>query len=171
MTDIIVLSLLLDGRRYGYDLKKEAGILLGRKVLHSNLVYPLLAKFRKSGWVRRRQVPGERGQKRQVYTLTAAGRKEVLSRLNAFSEKDAANSDAFRLRVGMFSMLDRGTRKRMIDARESVLKRGKARLNEIAGHFHEVNRFAEAVIALRRRQLQMEIVWLRELRRLARRKA
>lgn len=170
INDLLVLSLLLDEPRYGYDLKRDAGVLLGRGVLHNNLVYPLLARFRKRGWVRRREVPGDRGQKRQVYTLTAGGRRELLARLGEFSERDAASSDAFRVRVGMFAMLDREARKRILDARERVLMGSRAHLGEISKHFREIGRFGEAVIALRRRQLQTEIVWLRGLRKVARRR-
>lgn len=171
ITDLLVLSLLLDEPRYGYDLKRDAGVLLGRGVLHNNLVYPLLARFRKRGWVRRRELPGDRGQKRQVYTLTVTGRKELLARLGEFSEKDAASSDAFRVRVGMFAVLDRETRKRILDVRERILLESRAHLRKISGHFDDVGKFGEAVIALRQKQLQAEIAWLRGLRKLARRRA
>lgn len=166
MTDLIVMAFLLDGPRYGYELKKDAGVSL-EAALHNNLVYPLLAKFRRRGWVRRRKVRGNRGQTRQLYTLTRSGKSEVLRRLRAFSEKDAANEAAFQLRVGLFSELHRAARREIIAAREGALRRRSARLAGIVKHF-ELERFGRAVIRLRRRLTKAELDWLRGLRRLER---
>jgi len=117
MTDLIILSTLLPGPKHGYQLKHEAGIILGQGILHNNLVYPLLRRFMNNHWVRRRTVPGERGQMRHRYAITALGRKELLARLRAFSLQDARSSDGFRFRVGMFQLLDRGSRLRILEAR------------------------------------------------------
>lgn len=167
MTDLIMMSLLLDGPRYGYELKKDAGVVLERAALHNNLVYPLLAKFRNRGWVRRKEVPGERGQTRQLYTLTPAGKAEVMGRLRTFSEKDAASDSEFMWRVGLFSVLGSETRRAIIAAREGALKRKKARLDEIARHF-EMGNYAQSVITLRRKLLDTELSWIRSLRRVER---
>lgn len=165
MTDLVVMSLLLDGPRYGYDLKKDAGVILERAALHNNLVYPLLAKFLKRGWVRRRETPGKRGQTRQLYTLTRAGRAEVLRRLRAFSEKEAAEGPAFQLRVALFSVLDSQARREIIAAREKALNSKKARLDAIAAHF-EIGKYGRSVIRLRRKLAETEVAWIRSLRRL-----
>lgn len=65
MTDIIVLATLLGGPKHGYQLKHEAGLILGQTNLHNNLVYPLLRRFTEEGWVTSKTVPGERGQRRR----------------------------------------------------------------------------------------------------------
>lgn len=163
------MVLLLDGPRYGYDIKKDAGAILGGAALHNNLVYPLLARFRAHGWVRRKKRPGKRGQTRHFYTLTRAGKREVQRRLRAFSEKDAENDAAFRLRVGLFSALDRRTRRAMVAARERALRKRKARLQGIGKHF-DVERFGRAAIRLRQRFVEVELNWLRGVRRLDRRR-
>ena len=80
MNDLVLLSLLYDGPKHGYQLKREAGFVLGRGDMHNNLVYPLLRKFTKKGWVTKKTVPGERGQTRQQYVLTAKGRRELRRR-------------------------------------------------------------------------------------------
>ena len=89
MTDLIILATLLSGPKHGYQLKHEAGMILGQQVLHNNLVYPLLRRFMDDGWVSRRTVPGERGQTRHRYAITPLGRRELVARLSTFSETDA----------------------------------------------------------------------------------
>ena len=77
MNDLIFLSLLLPGPLHGYALKRQGGIISGQAELHNNLVYPLLRRFVVRGWVTRRKTAGERGQTRQVYSLTEIGRAHV----------------------------------------------------------------------------------------------
>ncbi len=50
----MVLGLLFDGPKHGYQLKREAGFVLGRGDMHNNLVYPLLRRFTTEGWVTKR---------------------------------------------------------------------------------------------------------------------
>src|SRR5215472_322345 len=106
MNDLLVLAHLLPGPQHGYALKKQVGLIAGRGELHNNLVYPLLRRFEKSGWITRRTVPGQRGQTREVYAMTKKGKAELLRRLSQFSKKDAGSENAFRLRVGLFDSLD-----------------------------------------------------------------
>ena len=105
MTDLIILSMLLPGPKHGYQLKHEAGMVFGQEALHNNLIYPLLRRFLKDGWVSKKEVPGERGQTRQQYSLTAHGRRVLLERLSQFNEADAASDKEFRSRVGLFELL------------------------------------------------------------------
>ena len=53
--------------------KKQAGLMLGQTDMHNNLVYPLLRRFVREGLVTQKKAAGERGQTRQVYSLTARG--------------------------------------------------------------------------------------------------
>src|SRR5271157_4917988 len=116
MNDIIILAMMLDGPRYGYQLKREAGWVAGQGELHNNLVYPSLRRFLDEGWVTKKAVPGDRGQTRQQYALTAEGRCHLLQLIRDFSEADAASESAFRLRVGLFEVLQP-------EERESILQR------------------------------------------------
>jgi len=104
MNDLLMLAMMLDGPKYGYQLKREAGWIMGQE-LHNNLVYPMLRRFLDDKWVSKKSVPGERGQTRQQYILTAEGRRKLFERLNAFSDGDAASEGAFHLRVGLFPAL------------------------------------------------------------------
>src|SRR5579863_9383008 len=113
MNDLLILSMMLDGPKYGYQLKREAGLIMGQ-ALHNNLVYPLLGRFLEEKWVSKKAVPGERGQTRQQYALTAEGRRRLFERLNAFDEADASSENAFHLRVGVFAGLKPASRESIL---------------------------------------------------------
>lgn len=166
MTDLIVLALLLDGPRYGYRLKKEAGLAQGRRPLHSNVIYPLLARFADSGWVTKTASPGKRGQMRQLYALTPAGRAELLRRLAAFPPKEAESDSAFQLRIGLFHALSASTRAKVLDVREAFLQARERRLVEITRHFQPAP-FPAEVLRFRLLQTKAERAWIRRLRRMA----
>jgi DNA-binding PadR family transcriptional regulator len=164
MTDLIILATLLPGPKHGYQLKHEAGIILGQEVLHNNLVYPLLRRFMNNKWVSRKTVPGERGQTRQRYTLTALGRKELLARLCSFTEQEARSLDGFRLRVGLFQLLEPAVRSRILDARTGFLRGQLAKLTAVRTNF-QLDRYAEQVTSQFLAEIQAELDWIERLRK------
>jgi|SRR5262252_6110023 len=164
MNDLIILSTLLPGPKHGYQLKREAGIILGQGVLHNNLVYPLLRRFMNDKWVSRTTVPGERGQMRHLYAITALGRKELLARLSAFSEQDARSSDHFRFRVGMFQLLDAESRLRILEARERFLTLRLEKLTAVETKF-PLDRYASEVTSQFRSETHSELDWIKRLRK------
>lgn len=157
--------MLLPGPRHGYQLKHEAGVILGQDVLHNNLVYPLLRRFMNSKWVSRKTVPGQRGQTRHQYSLTALGRKELLARLSSFTQQDARSKDAFKLRVGLFWLLRAEVRGQILDAREKFLHSRTARLANVQASF-PLEGYAGEVIAHLREESESELGWIAHLRKL-----
>ena len=119
MNDLLILALLLGEPKHGYAIKKLAATLTGKDDLHNNLVYPGLRKFMKEGWVTSRAVSGQRGQTRDLYTLTAEGKAELRRRLAEFGPREAASLEAFRLRVGMFDLIAPEARLRILAARNA----------------------------------------------------
>ena len=165
MNDLLLLAMLLDEPKYGYQLKREAGWITGQDALHSNLVYPLLRRFLNEGWVSKKAVPGERGQTRQQYALTAAGRRVLLERLNTFSDSDAGREDAFRLRVGLFPALKSDSREAILASRESFLQRRDQKLEALQGQM-ELGKFGGEIVGYMRKQIEMEQEWICHLRRM-----
>jgi DNA-binding PadR family transcriptional regulator len=164
MNDIIILGLLLDGPKHGYRLKQDAAMLGGAQQLHNNTVYPLLKRFEKSGWISKSRKPGERGQTRVMYSLTAEGRRVLVERLADFAEADAASGPAFRLRVGFFAELNATQRERILLVREEYLAERLARVKEIA-KAHEMNEWAASTVGFVMKELQMELKWIEQLRK------
>ncbi len=165
MNDLIILALLMDGPKYGYQLKREAGFIFDQGSLHNNLIYPLLRRFTTSGWVTKKAIPGERGQTRQEYSITALGRKTLLDKVRAYEEADAPHRSAFMVRVGMFAFLSELERKRILDLREAHLR---IRMQTLAGleKRMELGRYAESTVRHLAAQIKIELAWIRELRQL-----
>ena len=99
MNDLLILAMLSEGPRHGYQLKRQAGFIFGHGDIHNNLVYPLLRKFTVDGWVTKKAVPGERGQTRQQYAITPLGKTILLQRLSEYSEADARSFAGGAVRV------------------------------------------------------------------------
>jgi len=164
MTDLIILATLLSGPKHGYQLKHEAGMILGQQVLHNNLVYPILRRFMNDGWVSRRTVAGERGQTRHRYAITLLGQRELVARLSAFSGADTRSADAFRLRVGLFQLLDSGSRAAILDARQQHLRSRLEKLEAVEANF-SLDPYAREVTSQFQRETELELEWIERLRR------
>ena len=169
MTDLLLLALLLGGPKYGYQLKREAGWMMGQEALHNNIVYPLLRRFLEEGWVSKRAVTGQRGQTRQQYALTDKGRRTLMERLNRFGEADAASEQAFRLRLGLFLFLESGVQERVFGLREKYLERRDGVLAALEENM-DLGKFGGEIVRYMRKQIGMEQEWIGHLRRLARTK-
>src|SRR5579871_1371908 len=165
MNDLLLLCMMLDGPKYGYQLKREAGWIMGQDALHNNLVYPLLGRFLEEKWVSKKPVPGERGQTRQQYALTAEGRRRLFERLNAFHEGDASSENAFHLRVGVFAGLKPESRESILNLREGYLRRRDQKLAALQGNM-DLGKFGAEIVRHMRKQIEIDCEWIRHLRRL-----
>jgi DNA-binding PadR family transcriptional regulator len=165
MNDLLLLSMMLDGPKYGYQLKREAGLIMGQ-ALHNNLVYPSLRRFLEEGWVSKKAVPGERGQTRQQYVVSAEGRRHLFDSLSQFSEADAASEAAFHLRVGLFPVLKPEVRENIVGQREEWLVGRDQRLAKLQERM-ELGKFGGEIVRHMRKQVEMELEWIRHLRRIA----
>ena len=166
MNDLLILAMLLAGPKYGYQLKREVGWMMGQGDLHNNIVYPLLRRFLEEGWVRKTSVPGERGQTRQQYALTAEGRRSYFERIRQFSEEDASSEEAFFLRVGVFEALPAESREAILSAREAFLQRRDHRLETLQENM-ELGKFGGEIVRHMRKQIRINEDWIRHLRRIA----
>jgi len=166
MNDLILLAMLLDGPKHGYQLKREAGFILGHGDMHNNLVYPLLRRFLTEGWISKKAVPGERGQTRQQYSLTAAGKKVLVGRLNAFDDEDASSFEGFITRVGMFAVLQPEIRERILEKRQDYLRGRTQRLGALRQKV-DTGVYGGEVVSHLLRKIQSEQAWIRRLHRLA----
>jgi DNA-binding PadR family transcriptional regulator len=165
MNDLIILATLFDGPKHGYQLKREAGFVLGHGVMHNNLVYPLLRRFTAAGWVTKKSMPGERGQTRQQYAITALGRRELIARLSELSESDASSFSRFITRVGMFALLEEPVRARVLQQRESYLQHREERLTAMRQNL-DLGIYGGEVVRYLIEQIESERAWIRRLGRL-----
>jgi DNA-binding PadR family transcriptional regulator len=165
MNDLILLAILADGPQHGYALKKRAGMALGQPDMHNNLVYPLLRRFVSQKWVTQRKAAGQRGQTRQVYSLTPLGRVALVHRLQQFD--DASSAEAFRLRIGLFELLAPPAREEILAARGKYLKAREQRLALLETEM-DLGRYGGEVTRFMRQQIRAELAWISRLRRMNR---
>ena len=165
MNDLIILAILFDGPKHGYQLKREAGFILGQGAMHNNLVYPLLRRFTTEGWVSKKAVPGERGQTRLQYAITALGRRELVTRLSEFGEPDASSLRGFITRVGMFALLEEPVRTRILKLRENYLQSREKKITTLRQNM-DVGTYGGEVVRYLIEQIHSELTWIRRLHRL-----
>lgn len=77
-TEPLILSLLAGGESYGYALIQEVKRLSGDKIEWTDgMLYPVLHRMEREGWVESRWVEAENGRKRKYYSLKRDGRKAL----------------------------------------------------------------------------------------------
>ena len=166
MNDLVILATLLPGPKHGYLLKREAGYILGQDAMHNNIVYPLLRRFTKDGWVTRKVVPGERGQKRHQYALTPLGLKTLIERLSEYGESDAKSFEGFLTRVGLFQLLTTEVRQKILDGRAARLEKILEHLTSVREHF-SLDTYAHETTQFLQKQTKTELNWIQHLRKLS----
>jgi DNA-binding PadR family transcriptional regulator len=164
MNDLLLLSILLDGPKHGYALKKSAGLITGQPNLHNNLVYPLLKRFVEERWVSKRTAAGQRGQTREIYALTTEGKRQLIERLSQFTEKEARDSNQFHLRVGLFSVLTFDAQKNILAERDRRLASQEEKLTQLTKAI-DVGLWGSEVVQRRLDEARSERKWIAHLGR------
>ena len=79
--ELLVLSLLEDQPRHGYDVSKLIQMRSGGALrFHVTSLYPLLHRLEKQGWIAGRWVEKPEQRRRRYYQLTTEGRKVLRSK-------------------------------------------------------------------------------------------
>jgi DNA-binding PadR family transcriptional regulator len=78
----LILSILARGESYGYALIKEVAALSGGKVAWTEgMLYPVLHRLEKQGFVKASWKTAETGRKRKYYALHQKGKKRLSAQL------------------------------------------------------------------------------------------
>jgi transcriptional regulator len=89
--ELLVLSLLEDQPRHGYDISKLIALRSGGALrFHVTSLYPLLYRLEGQGWITSRWVEKPEQRRRRYYTLTPEGRKVLRSQRKSWKEFVAA---------------------------------------------------------------------------------
>jgi DNA-binding PadR family transcriptional regulator len=110
-------------------------------------------------------VPGERGQTRLQYAITALGRRELVGRLSEFGESDASSFVRFITRVGMFEVLEAPVRVRILKQREQYLQEREDKLAGLRKSM-DLGTYGREVVRYLIEQIHSELGWIRRLHRL-----
>jgi PadR family transcriptional regulator PadR len=85
--ELLVLSLLEDQPRHGYDVAKIIEMRSGGALrFHVTSLYPLLYRLEKQGWIEGRWVEKAEQRRRRYYRLTAEGRKVLRAQRKSWKE-------------------------------------------------------------------------------------
>ena len=85
--ELLVLSLLEDQPRHGYDVSKLIQTRSGGALsFHVTSLYPLLHRLEKQGWIEGRWVEKAEQRRRRYYSLTALGKKELRSKQKSWKD-------------------------------------------------------------------------------------
>src|SRR5579863_3449523 len=85
--ELLVLSLLKDRPRHGYDISKLIQIRSGGALrFHVTSLYPLLHRLEKQGWIEGKWVEKAEQRRRRYYKLTARGLNELRSKRKSWKD-------------------------------------------------------------------------------------
>ena len=85
--ELLVLSLLEDQPRHGYDVAKLIEMRSGGALrFHVTSLYPLLYRLEKQGWIDGRWVEKPEQRRRRYYRLTPEGRKVLRAQRKSWKE-------------------------------------------------------------------------------------
>ncbi|MCB2210490.1 PadR family transcriptional regulator [bacterium] len=90
----LVLAILAEGESYGYAIIKRVGELTGGELQWADgMLYPLLHRLERNGFITAFWGKSETGRKRKYYRLTEQGRDELTRHRQQWSVVDAALRD------------------------------------------------------------------------------
>ncbi|MEV6861063.1 PadR family transcriptional regulator [Streptosporangium subroseum] len=126
-----ILGFLGQGPMHGYELKARILALSGHlRPVSDGALYPAIARLEKAGLVERHEEEGAGAARRQVLTLTEAGREELLRRLREPAELDISDQTRF---FGLLTFLSQLSD---VEAQARVLRRRLDFLETPASFFY-----------------------------------
>ena len=85
--ELLVLSLLEDQPRHGYDISKLIQVRSGGALrFHVTSLYPLLHRLEQQGWIEGRWVEKAEQRRRRYYRLTQEGRTVLRSKQKSWKD-------------------------------------------------------------------------------------
>src|SRR5690349_18638133 len=85
--ELLVLSLLEDQPRHGYDISKLIQLRSGGALqFHVTSLYPLLHRLEKDGWIEGKWVEKAEQRRRRYYALTRRGRQELAAKQKSWQD-------------------------------------------------------------------------------------
>jgi len=118
----MMLRVLADGPRHGYEIKKQVERILGGRSINNNVLYPALRRFEEQGAIERVAAEADPGRPpRNVYRLTDAGHDQLQAMIRDADPTLLADDNEFQTRVAFFADLDLADRLKIIAVRRAVI--------------------------------------------------
>ncbi|HEX9131411.1 MAG TPA: PadR family transcriptional regulator [Ktedonobacteraceae bacterium] len=137
-SEILILAILRQGPRHGYEIKKEIDRAFGGMVtLNNKTLYLALKRFEEMGAVTRQVIPQEGKPNRHLYQLTEIGIELLHAHLCDFGPEQAASDAEFFTRVSFFNLLE-------AHEREEILTRRLGYLEACLEYLHKLQHVADS---------------------------
>jgi DNA-binding PadR family transcriptional regulator len=121
--DIMMLRVLADHERHGYEIKKQVERILGGRSINNNVLYPALRRFEEQGAIERVATDADPGRPpRNVYRLTDSGHDLLQAMIRDADPTLLADDNEFLTRVAFFADLDADDRLRILQVRREILE-------------------------------------------------
>ena len=122
-SEIVILAMLHQGPRHGYEIKKDIERALGGMVpLNNKTLYLTLKRFKEIGAVTRQVIPQEGKPNRHLYQLTERGIELLHAELRDFEPEQAGADAEFFTRVSFFDLLEAHEREAILTRRLAYLE-------------------------------------------------
>ena len=76
LLELVVLNLLRDTQRHGYEMVQVLKKLYGLKIREGN-IYPILSRLQTDGVIKSKVKPSQDGPPRKYFELTTAGKNDL----------------------------------------------------------------------------------------------
>lgn len=166
---ILILAMLQQGPRHGYEIKKDIDRALGGMVsLNNKTLYLALRHFEAMGAVTRQIMPQEGKPNRHIYQLTESGVELLQAYLRDFGPEQASSDPEFFTRIAFFDFLEPHERQEILNKRLAYLRNGLEYLRNLSQMGNEAwaseivisMSYAQRALAFQLRRAQDEYQWI-----------
>ena len=170
-TDLVILSVIAETPRHGYDLKAE---LERREVrdwvtVSRPQVYYSLRKLADRGLIAPASSDASGGPERQVYAITPEGQQELSQSLEREEWATSRPPQPFLIWLALSSHANRDVRARVLEARavfiEDTLHKERQTFKDFGKHSGPMVAEGTMMVELTIAQLECERDWLKKVRR------
>ncbi len=164
--EIVILAVLMNKDRHGYDIKKVAENLFGENMtINNNTLYTCLHKFEKMGAVSSKIEHINGKPDRHVYRITDRGKEIFRDMVLDYSPEIAGSEYEFYARVAFFHMVEPKECLDILKIRKAALMTYIGRMDRIdPTHDHEKNHgYDSKVVRFIKGRANSEIEWITTL--------
>jgi DNA-binding PadR family transcriptional regulator len=166
--DILMLRVLAEGPRHGYEIKKSVERILGGRSINNNVLYPALRRFEEQGAIERVASEADPGRPpRNVYRLTDTGHDLLQAMIRDADPVLLADDNEFQTRVAFFDDLDAEERLRIIQGRRQIIESSIAHLTAMRPEAAVAQPWGVRMLDFNLGQKRQELDWLDDLARVA----
>ncbi len=169
-SEILILAMLQQGPRHGYEIKKDIDRALGGMIaLNNKTLYLALKRFEEMGAVTRQVIVQEGKPNRHRYELTKRGIEVLQASLRDFGPEQAGVDAEFFTRVSFFDLLEMPEQEAILRNRLAYLQKGLEYLRSLqqmedegeeCANIIPSRSHAQRVLTFHTRRVRDEYAWI-----------